>query len=683
MRFPRLKPAAQRRVLIDSFRGYEHNAVVSPGAFYDMKNLTGSPTPLISVRRRRILIPSLDGNPATAVNTLGGRGSVALLDNYGTLWCGGHALPRLLDGTPGLQALDGNGQSVTIADPQAVYGILTTPGLYSFLYDGNAVKWIGQEGQGDLAGSVFTPAQAVDGMQIDVTYSYALTRNTLRELVFMGTWVCIFPDGKYANTALLRTGSEMTPCVDYGAIDQSNYCDQGGTVFEPCGADGTPWTVTWADTAPADGYWVDTTEAAPRVRHWDQSLRLWQEVSPYVKCSVPGIALGLRAGDSVTLTGQFDSSQGGESEVEALWCGDRVLTEVWHDPGAANRDEGTGDYLVFPGLLSQRWEIEMTWHDRSWLNAKRPFPTMDFVVEAGNRLWGCRFGDGVNELYGSKLGDFRCWYAFEGLSTDSYRVARGHDGPYTGAAVLGGCPLFFREDSLEKLLPSAAGNHSVVTVSLEGMEQGSAKSAVVIRDRLYYKGPKGVYYYNGTLPVRVSQALGDVPYHWAVAGALGSRYYISMTEPSGSPCLFALDTETGFWYKEDLLRFRAAHCFDGLLYYSTELGGALYCIGSAEDSQDVPWFAETGKLFPRMAPRRYVTRMQVKARLDPNASMTVSISYDGGSWLQKGQITGSGAHSVTFSVFTRRADNVRIRLAGTGGMELQSLSWLTEMGSDV
>lgn len=683
MRYPKLKPAAQRRTLIDSFRGYEHTPSVAPGAFYDMQNLSGANAPLLRVRRRHTEVQTLDGNPVSSINTLGGRGAVAVLDNYGTLWCGGHAIPRLLDGRMALSARDGENRVVDIADEDAVYAILVTPGSYRFRYDAAAVLWRGQEGQGNLAGDVFDLEQPADETELRMSYSYSLRRSLLRELVFLGSWVCIFPDGKYANTVKLRAGSELIPDEDYGSIAVTNSCSRGGTVFEPCGADGTPWNVTWSDRAPAGGYWVDTTEEQPTVRVWSQSQSLWLEASPYVKCAVPGIAAGLRAGDCVSLSGRLDSTQGGEDEVEALWCGDHVLTEAYHDPGASNRDEGTNDYLIFPGILSQRFEIEMTWHDQSWLSAARSFPEMDFVVEAGNRLWGCRFGSGVNELYGSKLGDFRNWYAFEGLSTDSYRVVRGHDGPYTGAAVLDGCPLFFRADSLEKIFPSATGSHSVVTVSLEGIEQGSAKSAVVIRDRLYYKSAGGIYCYNGTLPVLVSRALGDVPYHWAVAGALGRRYCISMSGPDGSPWWFVLDTETGYWYREDLRRFRAVYSDGDQLYYSSELGGGLSCIGSAEDSQNVVWWAETGELIPRSPLHRYVTRILVKAKLWQDSTMRILVSYDGGPWELKGELRGSLRRSVTFPILSRRSDRVRLRLEGTGDMELHSLSWLTEAGSDV
>lgn len=683
MRYPKLKPAPQKRVLIDRFRGYEHTPSVSPGAFYDMQNLSGADSPLLSVRRRRTEVPYLDSNPTTAVNTLGGRGVAVVLDNYGTLWCGGHPIPRLLDGTARLTVQDASGAAVSVSDSGAVYELLVTPGVYTFRYDATAALWRGQEGQGNLAGTVFAPGQVTDGMLLRVTYSYSLRQSLLRELVFMGSWVCIFPDGKYANTSKLHAGDNMNPEEDYGSIALTNSCSEGGTLFEPCGADGTAWDIAWSDTAPAGGYWVDSTEAQPTVRVWSQSQSLWLEVSPYVKCAVPGIARGLRAGDSVKLSGHFDSSQGGEAEVEAVWCGDHILTAVYHDPGAAGRSEGTNDYLIFPGLLSDRFEIEMTWHDQSFLTAARSFPEMDFVVEAGNRLWGCRCGDGVNELYGSKLGDFRNWYAFEGLSTDSYRVSRGHDGLYTGAAVLGGCPLFFREDSLEKIIPAAAGNHSVVTVNLEGIERGCAKSAVVIRDKLYYKSTNGIYCYNGTLPILVSQALGNVPYHWATAGAWGNRYCITMSGVNGSPYLFVLDTQTGIWYKEDLLRFRTTLSDENYLYYSSELGGKLYCIGSADDAQSVAWWAETGELIPKTALHRYVTRIRLTVRLDADAELRVYISYDGGPWQQKGSLQSSFRKSVTFPIVSRRSDRVRLRLEGSGGMTLQSLSWLTEAGSDV
>ncbi len=683
MRYPKLTAPAKRRVLIDRFRGYEHLPELSAGAFYDMENCSGEPAPLLTVRRRRTELTALEGCPTTRVLAVGGRGAAVVLDLYGTLWCGGNALPRLLDGTPSMTARDAAEQSVEIADPDSLLSALGVPGNYRFRYIASMNLWHSLDGDEELAASVLRPAALTDGTTVTVRYSYAVQSAAQRRLVFMGGWVCVFPDGKFANSVRLRQGQQMTEGEDYGAIAQQNLLERGGTIFTPCDADGTPRTVLWSDTAPESGCWVDTGELTPTLRSWSQSQELWVEVTPYVKCEIPGIAKGLRAGDSVELEGRFDSSQGGENEVEAIWTGTKVLTAAWHDPGSGSREEGRGDYLVFSALLPDRYEIELTWHDRGWLSAARPMPEMDFVVEAGNRLWGCRCGGGVNELYGSKLGDFRNWLCFQGLSTDSYRVARGHDGPYTGAAVLGGCPLFFRIDCLEKIYPSAGGDHGVVTVSLEGIEPGSADSAVVIRDRLYYKSPGGICCYNGTLPVRVSRALGDRSYHSAAAGARGSRYCVSMLDAGNAPHLFVLDTETGLWYREDNCRFTAAYSQGERLYLLPAPGGLLLCVGEAADSRNVIWWAETGELAPRTGLRRYVTRIQLTARLDPGSQLRVYVSYDGGPWLRRGELRGNELQSVTFPVSARRCGRLRLRLEGTGGMELHSLSWLTESGSDV
>ena len=683
MRYPKLKVPEKRRVLIDRFRGYDHRPEIPAGAFRDMQNLSGEAAPLLRTRRRRTEVPALESCPSYRVNAIGGRGRAVVLDNSGTLWCGGRALPRLLDGTVSLSASDGAGGAAAIPEPDPVLQALNSPGIYYYQYDAAAQLWRPVNGGLPLAGRLLDPGERTDGMILRLDYDYSLDRAGQRQLVFLGGWVCIFPDGKYANTVKLRSAAHMEPFTDYGSIAQYNECEQGGAIFTPCDAAGQAREILWSATAPASGCWVDSSEPEPTLRIWSQSQGLWTELAPYVKCSLPNIARGLRAGDSVELFCRLESSQGPERMLEALWEGTHVLTAAWHDPGGEGRAEGAGDYLILPCLLPEACELELSWHDRSYFSVTRPMPEMDYVVEAGNRLWGCRWGGGVNELYGSRLGDFRSWTAFEGLSTDSYRVARGHDGPFTGAAVLGGCPLFFRADSLEKIYPAADGAHGVVTVSLAGIEPGSAGSAAVIRDRLYYKSAQGICCYNGTLPVPVSAALGETRFKNAVAGTLGSRYYVTMEAPDGSDSLFVLDTDTGLWHREDELRFCAAYESGDRLYLLPALGRGLLCVGEAADSQGVLWWAETGELAPKLALRRYVTRLQISARLDPGASMRVYLCFDGGPWLRKGELRGNRLQTLTLPITPRRCQRLRLRLEGSGGMELHSLSWLTEPGSDV
>lgn len=678
MQFPMLKPTNRRRILIDRFRGYEHTPAVSAGAFYDMKNLSGEGAPLISVRRRRTEAETIDDCPTDCVLAMAGRGSPVVLDAHGTLWCGGHPLPRLLDGTITLYAVDDRGADVPIPRRDRLLESLVRPGSYEFRYDAALERWMGSETFGSLPDYVLGEAPRTDGMRITVHYAYTLSQIGLRRMVFLGGWVCIFPDGKYANTVKLRQWQELEEGVDYGSMGQKNVCTEGTATIQACNAEGTVCAVTWADAAPSSGYWVDTTESEPKLKAWSESQGLWLETNPYLRCAIAGAAKGLRAGDGVTLRSAVDPAASGWRALEQFWSGTHVLVDAYHDPGAADRAEGTDDYVILTGMLPQDYSLALERFGLTYFVLDRAVPDMDFVVEAANRLWGCHCGDGVNELYGCKLGDFRNWSVFQGISTDSYRVARGHDGPYTGAAVLGGCPIFFRADCLEKIYPSANGDHGVVTVSLSGIEAGSADSAVVIRDRLYYKSAEGICVYNGTLPTLVSRALGDEAYRNAVGAALGSRYYVCMYDKTGTPSLFVLDTETGCWHREDECSFLASYTQDNRLYLLQTLGSAPVCVNEAEDSESVDWWAETGDLLPKLGVRRQVTRLQLTVKLALGAEMRVYLRYDGGPWLRKGEVTGNRLHTVTLPVPPRRCERLQLRIEGTGGMELHRLTWLTE-----
>ena len=152
----------------------------------------------------------------------------------------------------------------------------------------------------------------------------------------------------------------------------------------------------------------------------------------------------------------------------------------------------------------------------------RLMPEMDFVVEQGNRLWGCKYGivDGqaVNEIYACALGDFRNWNSFAGLSTDSYAAARGSDGPFTGAAACMGGVVFFKENCMERIYPAAGGGHQIVTVPCSGVRKGAERTVAVADGVVYYLGNDGVYAFDGSMPVCVSRALGDKRYTGGVAG---------------------------------------------------------------------------------------------------------------------------------------------------------------------
>ena len=677
MKYPYLRPRAGRQYRIGRFRGYDRREDAPAGTFREMENCSAADAPLLRVRPRRTAVSVLDGNPTTAVLSMAGEDAPVLLDMSGALWCGGHAVPHLLAGRVSLEISPAQSETrVTLLDEAAVKAACPLDGTWSFVYDRDRERWVRSDGAFSFPGTALaTDPQADQGEVVSVCAHTLLQSDAVRSMVFLGGWVCIFPDGLYANTVRLRAGLGMQADVDYGKIAVMNSISTGTLVCEPCGADGEVRTVAWSDTAPASGFWVDTSEENPTVRCWSQSEGLWREAQSYVRCSLAGLSAGLNAGDAVELSCRMPAGAAGADEVEDLLRGSVLLLGASHSPSSP-----ASDCLILPGLISGRLEIQLD--GRSFVTVRRSLPEMDYVVSCQNRLWGCRCDGQTNELYGSKLGDFRNWSVFTGLSTDSYRVSRGSGGAFTGAAVLDGCPLFFREDGLEKIYPSAGGDHGVVTVSLSGIAPGSARSAVVIRGRLYYRARDGIYCYTGTLPVRISDALEGEFFGSTEAGACGETYYASIEDERGLPHIFAYHTDTGLWQKEDDAYLAQCLSLDGKLYYLASAGGRVSCIGAASDSDGVAWFAETGPLGPTLCTQRYVSHLRLEGRLDPGAELRVYLSYDGGPWLRAGSFHANRRRAEGFPICPVRCGELRLRLEGTGGMELRAISWRVVPGSD-
>ena len=672
MRFPTLNEPKRTRTTVSRFLGYEHLSEVRPGAFYEMQNLTGANAPELSVRPRRLTSQDLGG-----VLALSGGQELAVLCSDGSLRCGEHVLNGFLLTQRVLIAECSRPFAEVTVDREAVLAVCDENADYAFVYDAANSCWRMIGAETALPASAFTyykdQPQNDDVVLVHIFLRPADARP--KRLVRMGGFMIAFPDGRYVNLVRLTAGETLVADEDYGSIELRNACSEGELRFAPCTLDGEEYEITRDDTAPEDGWWIDTSEPEPTLKKFSQSQGVWTEAARYVKCCIPGIARGLQEGGGVELAGAVPEA------LRDLWRGSHLLYGVYRDPGASGRAAGTNDWVILAGALDEEITLTLTGSEQTVFVLRRPLPEMDFVVECQNRLWGCKSGGGVNELYGSKLGDFRSWSSFAGLSTDSYRASRGDPGPYTGAAVLGGCPLFFREDSVEKLYPSASGAHGIVTLSLSGVEQGSADSLRVIRDKLYYKSREGICCYAGTLPTCVSRALGTARYHGASAGTLGSRYYVSMLDENGAPTLFVLDTDTGLWFREDATALGQTAEYDGKLWF-TQADGSVRIVDPNESTAGVRWSAETGDLLPALQTKRYVSRVQLRLRLEPNAAARIYASRDGGPWEYHGEVLGSRRGSRVFAFLPRRCETLRLRLEGVGGMRLESLSYLTEAGSD-
>ena len=491
-------------------------------------------------------------------------------------------------------------------------------------------------------------------------------------LVRMGAYIVVFPHGVIYNTA---DGTVNQISVEYS---KSNWtvgyalCRQDGTEYGAYTASETP------PENPSDGaLWVDTSQSPAGLKKYDSSLGTWNGVaSVYIKITgLPGIgSSGLKQYDGVTLSG-FGS--------------DSTKIPIGFDVNGAKTIEAIGsNYIVVAGILTQNLSIT-----EKKITISRSFPDMDYVVECGNRLWGCKYGESdgklLNEIYACALGDPTNWNRFRGLATDSYAANRGCDGPWTGAVTYGGYPYFFKKGYREKVYPSEYGAHKIVTTACDGVENGD--TLAVVNGVLYYQSDRGVIAFDGSACTVVDDPLNGI--HGGLACGLGNKYYLygDTAGEDGYFPLYVYHTRYGLWHIEE--RFyrkpRLAATAGGLVYMADsfvgENGMIFYYDATLGGGEPVyGWMAQSAVFGCDSPDSKYISRLNFRFRLSEKGRLDIFIRYDSsGDWEHKCHIKGNGfLQTRTAVILPRRCDHFEIRYKGNGSFTLLSLAKITEGGSD-
>lgn len=520
-----------------------------------------------------------------------------------------------------------------------------------------------------IDGSAFV----ADGYRVDLGLSTAAV-DCPKHLVSMGAYVIILPDKKYINTADIS---------DFGKIEAS-VTTAGNVTFSLCRISGEAISPDFyqpnVPENPVDGqYWLDLSSTPNTLRQWSGAEGMWVSVATtYIKISAPGIGIPFQEGDGVTISGLAGVALSGSSG-EAITNSD--ISAI--DGNYLIQAKGD-DFIVIIGLLAQVATITNP------VTIARKMPNMDFVIESENRLWGCRYGTAlngevVNEIYASKLGDFRNWSCFAGISTDSYIASVGTDGHFTGAVNHLGYPLFFKENCLHKVYGSYPANYQIQTINCRGVQRGSEGSLATVNEVLFYKSRTGVCAYDGSLPTDISAAFGTENYGNAVAGSHGNKYYISMEDSTGAYVLMVYDTARGMWHIEDSTKALAWCSARNELYYIDCSDGKIKTVlgSGTPESGGVPWMAETGPLATDSPDNKYISKLTIRLSMEPGAYIEILIDYDSrGVWQKVCSLSCTSLRSYTVPVRLRRCDHFRLKLQGEGDVRVFSVVKTVESGSD-
>jgi len=514
----------------------------------------------------------------------------------------------------------------------------------------------------------------------------AATGMTPKKIVPFGAYVCIFPDKVYFNTADLTDKGSMGRTWSGNGVN-INLC--------MCRGDGTNYdmsTISVGSNPPADpangALWIDQSGENDVLKQYDAVTMEWVEVATtFVKITGTGIGAGLKEYDVIELSG-MEAASGSSARIQAQVSGLNGSKIVYF---------AGENYIVVAGLISQTQEALAS----ETVRADITVPDLDYVCESNNRLWGCKYGllngQTVNEIKASKLGDFRNWNCYMGISTDSYTASVGSDGPFTGACTQRGYPVFFKEGFIHRVSGSTPSSFTIQTTVARGVQKGNWRSLQVVNENIYYKARNAVMMYDGNMPQAVSSQLGDILYGDARAGVLGNKYYISMKDKNETWRLFNYDTVNGIWFKEDGTKALGFAAVDDELYYIDEEENTLVTVcgtsGTAED--DFDWAAEfglTGVNYKqgssyddpaRIRNAKYLSMFKIRMYLAPGAKMRLWIKYDDEAlYTYMGERTGNSMKTFVLPVIPRRCDHLRFKLTGTGNMRIYDLSRIMEVGGD-
>lgn len=313
------------------------------------------------------------------------------------------------------------------------------------------------------------------------------------------------------------------------------------------------------------------------------------------------------------------------------------------------------------------------------LTLERKIPDLDYICESENRLWGCSSTE--QTIYASALGDPTNFFNYSGLSTDSYALAVGTEGDFTGCVKQTSSVLFWKETKLHKILGSYPSEYAMYTYEIEGLQKGCHKSQQVVNEVLYYMGLHGVYAYSGGVPDLISAAFGERTFSQAAGGTDGDSYYLSAKDTAGSYHLMVYETQTGMWLEEDDTKVVDFARIGRDMYFLDGEGDVWLADSGAEDGE-LDWMARFTPFYETIAGRKRYSRLTLRVELPKGAWMRIEVSADGSPWREAGKLLGRDADSIPVQIPINRCDKFEVRLSGKGPCVVRAMALDYTVGSD-
>lgn len=434
-----------------------------------------------------------------------------------------------------------------------------------------------------------------------------------KKIASLGSMLVVYPDKKYVDTADPAVWGSLD-AVYSGSVSVS-LCDEAGGGYSPTVSASAP-------ESPSPGaLWLDTS-GVPVLMRYSSAASRWVSQDSFLKLAASGLS-GFRAGDRVQISG-----------ISGL-SGSHTLLAV-----------GSG-FLVVAGSARIPGSVE---------NAaiSRKAPLLDYITQAGGRLWGCRRGEDpegkqVTCLYATRPGDIFNW---------ELCIPVECPGAFTGAGQLDDKAVFFQENAVH----TASRNGSVRTVLAPGVTPGGDGTVAAAAGKLLYRGADGIYAFNAAKSERLL-ALPEAG--GGAAASLAGRYFLSF-EAEGRGHFLAYDAGHGVWLRRDDTLADDLCAAGDTLYALT--GGDILSLQPGSTAGDGVWRA---RLSVTDAPC-WLTGVSVYGRFP--AGSVLRAAYDAGDGPRELGILSGPGRRRHLTVLPRSCGRLDILLEGSGGVCVESVT---------
>lgn len=190
----------------------------------------------------------------------------------------------------------------------------------------------------------------------------------------------------------------------------------------------------------------------------------------------------------------------------------------------------------------------------------RVVPDLERVCVSGDRVYGIAGKDVYVSAAGSPL-DFYSRGDADGRS--GVRLRLSSEGDITACAAWQGYVVFFKEDSICKLLGTRSDSFTLQERPGVGLTARLADTLCEVGGSLYYLNERGVYRYGGQEPRRISP-VGETRGLGGVGGTDGVAYYLAVNL-GGTWRQYCYHPDADRWFAEDGLHPCGMICRDGFL----------------------------------------------------------------------------------------------------------------------